>query len=261
MPSLTRVLLVALPALVLHALATPMPMPLLRAADYRQQDSPSRVGTVKTYRIRHTTTIQESTHTELESSVQPAPIPTFAASAEPRAVDSVDLLNNLNLLNTYYLAASRNSDNLRSYASQSASRREDDGAFQQQCALELTSFHSNMQGFYTVLANIASDNDLQKGLANYDRQNELETLLKNIVNLNKNTLNAITALVYNIPGLGPILGPIVYEIKCIIDAVLDATENLTDAIINALGSLLQDLLNQARDASCVMGVRVAGICV
>ena len=46
-----------------------------------------------------------------------------------------------------------------------------------------------------------------KGLANYDRNNDLETLLKDIVNLLKDTLSAVTDIVYEIPILGPILGP------------------------------------------------------
>lgn len=46
-----------------------------------------------------------------------------------------------------------------------------------------------------------------KGLANYNRNNELETLLKNIVNLNKDTLSYVVAIVYEVPLLGPILGP------------------------------------------------------
>lgn len=46
-----------------------------------------------------------------------------------------------------------------------------------------------------------------KGLANYDRSNDLETLLKHIVNLNKDTLSSVTDIVYEIPILGPILGP------------------------------------------------------
>jgi len=251
MPSITRVLLVALSALVLHVFATPMPMPLLRAADYRQQDSPSRVGTVKTYRIRHTTTIQESTHTELESSTHPAPIATSATSPEPRDVGPSE---HISQLTTYSRAVRQNSDNLRSYAAQSASRPEDDAVFQQRCVSELTSFHSNMRGYSTALTDLFSDNGLQKGLANYDPDNNVETMMKDVVNANKDMLNAMTVLVNNIPGLGPILGPIVYEIKCIIDEILDATENLTDGLLNGLYPLLQPVITQAETVICTLGV-------
>ena len=60
-----------------------------------------------------------------------------------------------------------------------------------------------MLGFQTALAKAGSD----KGEANYDNTNDLETILKNTVNLNKNALSAVSVMVYNIPGLGPILGP------------------------------------------------------
>ena len=46
-----------------------------------------------------------------------------------------------------------------------------------------------------------------KGLANYDKDDELETVLKDLVNAVKYLLNDITAMVYQIPGVGPTLGP------------------------------------------------------
>lgn len=64
-----------------------------------------------------------------------------------------------------------------------------------------------MQGFQTALAKAASD----KGLANYDRSNGFETLLKDIINLHKNVLTAVSVAVYNIPFLGPLLGPSEYQ--------------------------------------------------
>lgn len=60
-----------------------------------------------------------------------------------------------------------------------------------------------MLGFQTALAQTASD----KGLANYNDKNNLETLLKDTVDFNKNVLSAVVVTVYNVPGLGPILGP------------------------------------------------------
>jgi hypothetical protein len=59
-----------------------------------------------------------------------------------------------------------------------------------------------MLGFQTALAQ-ASD----KGLANYDPKNGLETLLKDTVNLNKATLTDVSVAAYNIPMLGRISGP------------------------------------------------------
>ena len=112
-----------------------------------------------------------------------------------------------------------------------------------------------MLGFQTALAKAGSD----KGEANYDRTNSLETVLKDTVNLNKNTLTAVTVVSYNIPGLGPILGPstfqyplrprvlklpfisVVYDIKCVIDDILDTVENIGDATLNDLRPILEAL--------------------
>lgn len=60
-----------------------------------------------------------------------------------------------------------------------------------------------MQSLGSLLAQLGAD----KGLANYDKNDDLETLLKDTVNANKNALSATTAIVYNIPTIGPVLGP------------------------------------------------------
>lgn len=49
--------------------------------------------------------------------------------------------------------------------------------------------------------------DQQKGLANFDPNNPLDVLLKNLINATKDALEAIDILVYRIPILGPLLGP------------------------------------------------------
>jgi hypothetical protein len=92
-------------------------------------------------------------------------------------------------------------------AERSSTVNDDDYDFQQQCASEMTGYHTSFLGFQTTLAQLAGD----KGLANYDSSNNLETLLKDAVNANKNALSATAALVYNIPTLGPILGPSMYS--------------------------------------------------
>ena len=134
-----------------------------------------------------------------------------------------------------------------------------------------------MLGFQTALAKTGSD----KGLANYDDTNDLETLLKNTVDLNKNVLDAVDVAVYKFPVLGPILGPsasqcplrptgrmlklpfiaVVYNIKCLIDGILDVVEDFTDATINELQPILQDLLGKAVSTTCRSGVEIAGLCV
>ncbi|KAL5518926.1 hypothetical protein ACEPAH_609 [Sanghuangporus vaninii] len=150
-----------------------------------------------------------------------------------------------------------NSLELQNMASQSASQDENDSAFQQGAASRFSSFSSNTQGFSDLFGQLAAD----KGLANYDKGNELEVMLKDVINANKDALSAVTALVYNIPDLGPILGPIVYEIKCIVDELLDLTENLTDGIFNDMKPMLQGLLGQAAGMTCASQFKVLGLCL
>ena len=79
----------------------------------------------------------------------------------------------------------------------------DDPRFRDDATRELRGFRDNMDRTQGILGDLGRD----KGLANYDRNNDLETLLKDIVNLNKDTLSAVTDIVYEIPILGPLLGP------------------------------------------------------
>lgn len=60
--------------------------------------------------------------------------------------------------------------------------------------------------FQGVLAQLAAD----KGLANYDKDNTLETLLKNTINAVKDLLSNVDELIGGIPVLGPLLGPSEY---------------------------------------------------
>lgn len=169
---------------------------------------------------------------------------------------------------------------LESYAAQAKSRG-NDADFQQQTKDELTSYQNNQQGFQRALAQMGGGGGSDKGLANYDKNNDLETLLKNFVNLNKDTLSDIDKLVYSIPGLGPILGPseclstpsrsppslltfmlVVYEVKCILDAILDALEDITDALLNDLGPILEPVITDYQTESCRMAsVKLGNICI
>lgn len=88
-------------------------------------------------------------------------------------------------------------------ASQSASQGDDDGTFQQNAASKFSSFQSNSQDFSGILGQLSAD----KGLANYDKMDQLETTIKDVVNAHKDALSAVTTMVYNIPDLGPVLGP------------------------------------------------------
>ena len=130
----------------------------------------------------------------------------------------------------------------------------------------------------SLLGNLAAD----KGLANYDQTDSLETMIKDIVNANKDGLTAINVMVNNIPGLGPILGPskcfmscficsiadiileiVVYDLKCLIDDILNALENITDGLINQLnlGPLFGGLANQANSLACGSQLKILGFCL
>ncbi|TFY70364.1 hypothetical protein EVG20_g2632 [Dentipellis fragilis] len=178
-------------------------------------------------------------------------------SESRRDFDNDPLLNNINILNTFYDKANQNAGNLQTYASQSSGGGNVDSTYSQQCGSELQAYKTNMLGFQSIFAQLGAD----KGLANYDRTNDLETLLKNAVNLNKNALKSVSTMIDEIPTVGPLLGPIVYEIKCILDDLLDATENLSDALINALQPLLRSVIAGYATAACRSGVVVAGLCI
>ena len=75
--------------------------------------------------------------------------------------------------------------------------------FQQRASSSLTKFHSHVLAAQTTLSELAAD----KGLANFDNKAELEVILKDLANAIKEVLNDLTALVAEIPVLGPALAP------------------------------------------------------
>ncbi|OJA18704.1 hypothetical protein AZE42_01250 [Rhizopogon vesiculosus] len=127
----------------------------------------------------------------------------------------------------------------------------------QQASTELPEFSTNFKGFTTVLGELGTN----KGTAKLDPTNDLEILLKNIINMNKDILTVTYDLVDSFPIVGSILGPIVYEVKCILDDLLDTIENLSDATINAIQPLLQVVLRKAVTVICRSGAQVAGLCI
>ncbi|KAF5370214.1 hypothetical protein D9615_010067 [Tricholomella constricta] len=162
----------------------------------------------------------------------------------------------------YYKAARDNSRNLKKLAAQSGTMRVNDPDFQKKCVTQLNSFHANVLGQQAALSALdAEKRKPGKGLDNYDHTNDIETLIKNTVNLNKNTLNAVHVLVNNLPILGPILGPIVYDIKCFLDDILNFSENFLDATINGLQPLLKGLLGSTPTVACQSGVLLLGLCI
>ena len=86
------------------------------------------------------------------------------------------------------------------------------GPFQSSVANELRNYRAQSQSTTPILTDLGSAFGKfgeKKGLANYNKNSALQTLLKDIVDSQKYVLNDINYIVYKIPGLGPILGPIV----------------------------------------------------
>ncbi|KAF5313113.1 hypothetical protein D9619_003184 [Psilocybe cf. subviscida] len=224
------------------ALATPIPLPLpLRAVDY-----PNSLGLISVNRSIPSTT---SGKLDIWSPLTPS-----ARSDR----DSRSKKSDFDELYKFYDAANANSDTLRDLAT-NAEDAEDSELLQQQYASGLSDFNTNLAGFQAAYAKTASG--LDDGLANYDRTNDLETMLKNLINLNKYILGSTSAFVNKLPVVGPILGPIIYETKCLIDQILDITENFSDGTINQLTPLLQKLLGEMVTATCDTGVKIAGLCI
>ncbi|OJT12918.1 hypothetical protein TRAPUB_10483 [Trametes pubescens] len=226
----------------------PLPMPLMpHLADYAAQP-PARTDA---------TMVHHSENTALAGQDDAAVVPHTTSPVLPRDGDiNTSILNNVNILNNWFNTMQGHSTNLRQLASQASTQR-DNADFRTEVVSEVTSYQDGLLGFQNVLAQLGAD----KGLENYDRANELETLLKDLVNLSKDTLSYIDQLVYQIPVLGPLLGPVVYQIKCILDDVLNAVENLTDAILNAVQPLLVALIGQVTAAACGLGIQLGSLCL
>ncbi|KZP31335.1 hypothetical protein FIBSPDRAFT_849827 [Athelia psychrophila] len=264
MPSINRSLFVAVQAAALcafliaspapvAAMASPMPMPLpLASSDMNTLYHKPAVKDIthKSTRVKHTAPIASVARRNLAVII--AKRASIAASKSRRAASGSDTDDaDYTKMQGLYNQASTHAQNLKSLAAQSSSVPDSStGNFHQQAAAELTGFHSNVLGLQDILSQLGAD----KGLANYDRTDDLETLLKNTVNLNKNALSSVDTIVYNLPIVGKTLGPIVYDIKCVVDDVLNFVENTADGLLNGLQPLLQPLLGGLLSTACNTGV-------
>ncbi|KAK0478493.1 hypothetical protein IW261DRAFT_1483767 [Armillaria novae-zelandiae] len=127
--------------------------------------------------------------------------------------------------------------------------------YQDRCVESLNSCKGILSELNLAIAAMRPDD---KGLGNYDRNDRLETLLKEVVNQTKDLLKVTVILVNNIPIVGPILGPIVYELKCITEEILDAIEDITDGLLNFLNFVLKPLVSPCKG---VLGIDILGICI
>ncbi|EKM61036.1 uncharacterized protein PHACADRAFT_134144 [Phanerochaete carnosa HHB-10118-sp] len=233
-------------SLVAPARALPIAFPMIHNADY----APAPNASTPVF-AQHVSPGSPMVRRDVLDSIEQL----GAAGEAIQRRDINTVLGDINILNNYYVQMTQHASNFHQLAQEPASSRS--ANFEQQSANEVSGFHTNLLGFQNTLAELGAD----KGLANYDRDDDIETLMKDLVNANKYLLNDIDEMVYDIPGLGPTLGPIVYEIKCILDEVLDTVENLTDAIINAIKPLLQGLIGDASQTACNSGIQLAGLCV
>ncbi|KAJ7492606.1 hypothetical protein FB451DRAFT_1361160 [Mycena latifolia] len=245
MPSIARAILLAVHAssflaltglypATLNALASPLPGP----SHASPVTSPSSLLAARIL----------SKHTDADLAVRtPASPPVVSARLQQRQPTS-ELVESFR---GYSVKAGNDAATLKRLAARAQSGHPGDVEFQQQCVSALTSYQTNFAGFQSVLFLLGSD----KGLAYYDRLDDFETLLKNIINFHKEALNAVALLVAQLPILGPILGPIVYDIKCLVDQILDATENLSDFLLNLIAPLLQELgLSDLTNILCSLGL-------
>ncbi|KAJ6610898.1 hypothetical protein B0H10DRAFT_2224603 [Mycena sp. CBHHK59/15] len=241
MPSIARAILLALHAssflaltdlapAIIHALASPIPDPFLVAPP----NSPSSLMAVRVL----------GKHNNAQ---RPPPIARASSASLHQRASTSDLVNRFR---SYSEAAQTDSANMKKLAAESAYARSDDLEFQGRCTTVLTSYQTNIVGVQDILAELGAD----KGLANFDRTDDIEVYLKAIVNVNKDILSCVSILVDNLPVLGPILGPIVYQIKCLLDDVLNIVENLTDALINICAPLLKALLAPFSGLLCALGL-------
>ncbi|CDO71559.1 hypothetical protein BN946_scf184911.g29 [Trametes cinnabarina] len=262
MPALTRAVFLGLQAAALvslvgpagtptAALAKPIPFPapmMPHLADYAAQ--PPVRGNLST--------VPSSQNLALAKRLSEAVVshtPSQSSALTPRE-DDTSILNNINILSTVYNGMSGHSTAISDLASR-ASAGDADDSFSELALSHFTAYKEGLLQFNTVLVQLAAD----KGLANYDNTNGLETLLKDMVNMTKYALNDLDALVANIPAVGPLLAPVMYEVKCILDEVLDAVENLTDAILNVLQPLLEPLIGQYAAAVCNLGLEIGSLCL
>ncbi|OAX42978.1 hypothetical protein K503DRAFT_682199 [Rhizopogon vinicolor AM-OR11-026] len=126
---------------------------------------------------------------------EPAP----ASASTPRSPNASS--DKVALLQKYHQQALQHAANYQNLISYATSMSATNPAFQQQALTELSEFSTNFKGFTTVLGELGAD----KGTANLDPTNDLEILLKNIVNANKDILAVTYDLVDSFPIVGPIL--------------------------------------------------------
>lgn len=208
------------------ALASPMPMPLppvVTGYSHKNVVTPGTSAPRKNIKSKHDLSGNHTGHTHLAQSARSYSLNARATPVNllqrQNEVEEGNFLSYINLLNLYsgnaadcatnYSMSSVSSVDLYSsifaenLAARSASVNGHDDGFQRQCTSELTGYYTNLGKFGIVLGQLGAD----KGLADYDKSDQIETLLKDTINDNKDLMSDTATLVNNTPYLGPILGP------------------------------------------------------
>ena len=90
------------------------------------------------------------------------------------------------------------------YSSLSSSSTSSSSAeYRQESSDEASRFHTSLLGLRDTLDKLGRD----KGLANYNHKDQIETILKDFTNANKNFLDSMDRIIEGVPGIGPVLGP------------------------------------------------------
>ncbi|KAL0951172.1 hypothetical protein HGRIS_007903 [Hohenbuehelia grisea] len=197
-----------------------------------------------------------------ESPVSSLDTPSHASPVQPqllRAMQSSSYEDLLGLFIGQVHSAQRNSAVLNNLAgtrvaSANAGNGGDNGDFDRQCSDTLRSYNANILNLKAIFPQLTAD----KGLANYDRDNDVETMMKIFVNFNKDTLSSVTVLSSYLPG-GSILGPLVYELKCLLDDILNIIENAADGVITSFSPSLKAVSLKAATASCAFGINIPNL--
>lgn len=205
------------------------------------------------------------------------------------------ILSVTTLLTSVSRAQSSSSKELQQSAAKAKSSRSSraNSAYQNSVYNQLKAYRdasTDLTGL-SALADALAPLRANNGMANFNRDDPLQVLLRTTVTGMEDTLEAVNLIVYYVPLLGPVLGPIVYDrkscfrsqpatvrlaqaraltssrssclftpsclfaptVKCIIDSILDLGEETIDGLLNELYPELHTLSGNYLSSACAMG--------
>ncbi|KAF7339462.1 hypothetical protein MSAN_02160500 [Mycena sanguinolenta] len=249
MPSIARTLLLAVYAVSFLALTgispattTALASPLVASLPAVSANSPRSLLAARVV----------SKHTDAELVARMPTSPAVSTTRQPKS--TTNTTHTVKQLDAVYGKMQGNAAAMKSLATQARARAKsgaharsapaEDDAFQQQCVSELDDYRTNLDAFQQLLVLLGLNAvcgcplTLDEGLACYDPQNDVDKILKGVVNVHKCILENTAILVNSNPLLKALLGPIVDALKCLVDEILDAVENLVDCILRITTKVL-----------------------